>query len=88
MNLHWDKYDSIEGYVIDEISNFIRDNIILLLRYNDDCLINIRKYCRKKSNEENIKILSYSKLLYFTEEVLGDLINTDYLYDLRDLDQG
>lgn len=69
-------------FIINEIVNMIKDNLSLFL-FRDDLLISLKKYCK---NDFNLKHTSYSDLLYFTEEALADLINTDYLYDLRDIE--
>ncbi len=71
--------------VFDEIANIIKDNLELLYTYNDEALINIREYCRKNAHHK-YKPLTYNQLIYFTEEVLAEIINTPYLYDFRPLE--
>lgn len=74
------KYD-IE-FVLDEITDMLRRNLSLFL-WNDDYLINLKKYCLE---EHNLSYTPYNDLLYFTEEALADLINVDFLYDFRDIE--
>lgn len=71
--------------VIDEILQILKDNLILLYNYKEDSLINIRKFCFKKAHSR-YKSLDYNMLIYFVEEALADLINTDFLYDFRDIE--
>lgn len=70
-------------HVIDEIIELIKDNLILLYNYNDDALINMRKYCQTRDHKR-YRHLDYSSLVYFTEEAIAELLNTDYFYDFRD----
>ncbi len=60
----------------------IKDNLILQYNYNDDALINIKKYCNERLHTK-YKKLDNNKLVSFTEEALAELINCDYLYDFR-----
>lgn len=71
-------------YVIDDILQIIKDNLFLLFDFKDDALINIRDYCAKRAHK-TYKHLDYDKLICFTEEALAELINTDFLYDFRDI---
>ena len=71
--------------VFDEIMTVIKDNLELLYNYNDSALTNIKKYCHKNAHHK-YKPLNYNQLIYFTEEVLSEIINTPYLYDFRPLE--
>lgn len=71
--------------VFKEISQIIVDNLELLYNYNDEALINIRKYCLERTHKR-YKPLDYITLIYFTEEALAELINTEFLYDFRDIE--
>lgn len=71
--------------LFDEIIQVIKDNLELLYNYDEDALINIRKYCNK-NNYRKYKPLTYNELIYFTEEAIAELINTPYLYDFRPLE--
>ena len=71
--------------VIDEILQLIKDNLVLLYNFNDDALLNIRKYCNKHLNTR-YKSLSYQELIYFADEALAELINCPEWYDFRALD--
>ena len=71
--------------LFDEIIQTIKDNLELLYNYNDDALINIRKYCNK-NNHQRYKPLSYNELIYYIGEAMAELINTPYLYDFRSLE--
>lgn len=70
--------------VIDEIIEMIKNNLLLLYNYQDDTLITIRGYCLKH-NYDKYKPLRTLDLIWFTDEALSELINTDFLYDLRDI---
>ncbi len=72
-------------YVIDDIMSLIRDNLILLYNYNEEALINIRKYCNEHSHK-SYKPIDYYTLNYFTDEALAEIINCDFLYDFRDIE--
>lgn len=69
-------------FIIEEIVNLFRDNLKLFL-LDDNYLINLKNYCK---NDLNLEYTPYDKLIYFTEEALGDLISCDYLFDFRDLE--
>lgn len=71
--------------LFDEITKLIKDNLELLYNYDDDALMNIRKYCNK-NNHRKYKPLNYNELIYYTEEAIAELINTPYLYDFRPLE--
>ncbi len=71
--------------LFDEITKLIKDNLELLYNYDDDALMNIRKYCNKK-NHHRYKPLTYNELISFTEEAITEIINTPYLYDFRPLE--
>lgn len=72
-------------YVINEILEIIKDNLILKYNYDDNALINIRKYCYERAHKR-YKKLDYQTLIYFVEEALAELINADFLYDFRDIE--
>ena len=72
-------------YVFKEISEIITDNLIIQYNYNEDALINIRKYCKEKAHLK-YQPLDYNTLIYFVEEALSELINCDFLYDFRDIE--
>ena len=69
--------------IINEITNMIKDNL-LLMAYNDEYLINIKKFL--KNNDYSFSYLSYFLLVSFVEEALCDLIYCPYLYDMRSLE--
>lgn len=72
-------------YVIDEILRIIKDNLILLYNYDKNALINIRKYCTKRVHNK-YSLLDNSTIIYFTEEALAELVNSNFLYDFRDIE--
>lgn len=72
-------------HVFEEIAKIITDNLIVLYNYDDDALINIRKYCHERFNKR-YKPLDYPTLVSFTEESIAELINYDFLYDFRDIE--
>lgn len=71
--------------IFEEIAVLIKDNLKLQYNYNDDALINIRAYCKKRVHKP-YEPLDYNTLIYFCEEALAELINCDYLFDFRDLE--
>ncbi len=71
--------------ILDEIMQVIKDNLELLYNYDDDALINIRKYCYQ-NNHNKYKPLTYNQLICFTEEAIAELVNIPYLYDFRSLE--
>ena len=71
--------------VIDEVLEMIKDNIHIYYNYNNIMFPDIKEYCKDKYHKK-YEILPYNQLLFFTEEVLADLINCPYLYDFRELD--
>lgn len=71
--------------LFDEVIQVIKDNLELLYNYDDNALPNIRKYCNK-NNHRKYNPLTYTQLIYFTEEAIAELINTPYLYDFRPLE--
>ncbi len=72
-------------YVIDEILEIIKDNLILKYNYCDCALPNIRKYCNEITNDRYRK-LDNQTAIYFVKEAINELINCNFLYDFRDLD--
>ena len=71
--------------VIDEIILLLKDNLILLYNYNDQALLDLKKFCQNKAHKR-YKPLCYSDLVFFAEKALNELINCDYFYDFRDID--
>ena len=71
--------------VIDEILSLLKNNLIVLYNYNDESLLNLKKYCENKRHKK-YKNLEYDNLVFFAEEALAELINCDYFYDFRDID--
>ncbi len=61
----------------------IKDNL-LLMTYNDEYLINIKKFLG--NTDSSFNHLPYFLLVSFVEEALSDLINCPYLYDMRSLE--
>lgn len=72
-------------HVFDEIAKIILDNLELQYNFNDDALINIRKYCIERIHKR-YKPLDYNTLIYFVKEALTEIINCDFLYDFRDIE--
>ena len=71
--------------VIDEILSMLKNNLIVLYNYNDESLLNLKKYCENKVHKK-YKNLEYNNLVFFAEEALAELINCEYFYDFRDID--
>lgn len=71
--------------IFDEIIQMIRDNLELIYAYNDDALINIRKFS-VQNDHSKYKPLPYNQLIFFLEEVISEIINIPYLYDFRSLE--
>lgn len=71
--------------IIDEVLEMIKDNIHTYYNYNDNMFPDIKEYCKDKYHKR-YELLPYNKLLFFTEEVLADLINCPHLYDFRELE--
>ena len=71
--------------IFDEIIQIIKDNLELLYNYNDEALLNIRKYSNQNAHQR-YKELSYNNLIHFTEEAIAEIINAPYLYDFRSLE--
>ena len=72
-------------YILDEILQMIKDNLILLYNYQEDAFINIRKYCTQRIHK-SYQPLDYYTLASFTDEAIAELVNTDFLYDFMDID--
>lgn len=70
--------------VLDEITEIIKNNLEIMYNFNDETLINLRKFCYKNAHQR-YKPLEYSKLIFFTEEAIAEIINAPYLYDFRSL---
>lgn len=68
--------------ITDEIVIIIKDNLILQYKYNDDALLDIKKYCYDKTNKK----LDYYILLLYVKEAPAELLSCTYLYDLRDME--
>ncbi|MCM1557859.1 MAG: hypothetical protein NC087_10105 [Anaeroplasma bactoclasticum] len=72
-------------HVFDEITQMIKDNLEVMYNYNEDALINIRKYCYERDHKR-YQPLDYNTLIYFTEEAIAEIINCSFLYDFRDIE--
>ena len=73
--------DNYFYYIIDEISTIINDNL-KLLNINDNTLTELKEYIFNYNPEIPI---SNEKLIYFTRMVLLTLINSNFLYNFRDI---
>lgn len=76
---------AIHEKVFEEISVLILDNLELLYNYNDDTLLDIRKYCYENKHHR-YKPLPYNILVSFTKKAMSELLSLPYLYDFRDLE--
>lgn len=72
-------------YLLDEILQMIKDNLILLYNFQEDVLINIREYCKKKTHQK-YQPLNYNTLASFTDEAVAELVNMEFFYDFRDIE--
>lgn len=71
-------------YVVDEIVEMLKTNLLLYYRNRDNTFKDIRKYCDDR--KENIyQKLDQWTLTYFTTSSLFEILNY-YLYDFRPLD--
>lgn len=68
--------------LMSEIIEMIKTNLEILYNFDDDSMVNIKKYC-KENNGNKYQSLPYLQLLYFVDEAIADLINAPYLYDFR-----
>lgn len=73
-----------EDFVINEICTLIRDNLRLLLTYNDNSLVKIRKYCSSMQECNIPSATPYLIIIELLNEALIELQNADYIYDFRD----
>ena len=51
---------------------------------SDNKLLKTKSYCKDKTDCK-YKSTSYDLIIEFVEEALLDLLNTEYLYDYRDI---
>jgi len=71
--------------LIEEIIEMIKTNLIIQYNYNEEVLIELRKYCKEREKDE-YKSISYQQLLSYVQEALVTLIGSDYLYDFRSIE--
>ena len=76
-------YDSYEEFIISEICTIIEDNLKMFL-LSDNKLLKMKFYCKDKTDYK-YKSTPYNLIIEFVEEALLDLLNTEYLYDYRDI---
>lgn len=69
-------------YLIEQITTIIHDNL-KLFNIDDNKLVELKEYTLGSDLEYPI---SNEKIIYFTRKALIDLINTDFLYDFRDIE--
>ena len=77
----------IRDYLIDMISNNIKDNIKIYYNNNDEYFKELRNAVNSIEKEETlIKFFNDNQepLMFLTEEILKDIARLPYLYDLRD----
>lgn len=72
-------------HVFNEITEIIKSNLEIMYNFDENSLINIRKYCYERAHKR-YKPLDYNTLIYFTEEAISELINCSFLYDFRDIE--
>lgn len=70
-------------FVVDEISKIIKDNLLLMYRFSDNTLANLKKCCEKKKNDE---YTSNEELLILVREAMRELLKSEFLYDFRDIE--
>lgn len=75
--------EDLETYIKNEIVKIIEDNLNLFT-LNDSKLIHLKKYCSSHTSKK-INPTPNKLLMEFVTEALLDLINSDVLYDFRDL---
>ena len=71
-------------YVVDEIIEMIKTNLLLYYRNRDNTFEDVRKYCNKREDKVYKKLDQWT-LSYFTTSALFELLNY-YLYDFRSLE--
>ena len=76
--------DDLEKYIKLEIGKIIIDNL-MLFSFNDSKLILLKNYCRENI-DKTITSTPSNLLMMFTREALRDLIDTEILYDFRDIE--
>lgn len=77
----------IRDYLIDMISNNIKDNIKIYYNNSDEYFKELRNAVNSIEKEETlIKFFNDNQepLMFLTEEILKDIARLPYLYDLRD----
>ena len=70
-------------FVVDEIAKIIKDNLLLMYRFSDNTLANLRKCCEKKENDE---YTSNEELIILVREALRELLKSEFIYDFRDIE--
>ena len=76
-------YDSSEEFIISEICTIIEDNLKMFL-LSDNKLLKMKFYCKDKIDCK-YGSTPYDLIIEFVEEALLDLLNTEHLYDYRDI---
>ena len=77
----------IRDYLIDMVSNNIKDNIKIYYNNSDEYFKELRNAVNSIEKEETlIKFFNDNQepLVFLTEEILKDIARLPYLYDLRD----
>lgn len=75
MNYHLD--NKTEQFVIDEITMFIRDSLLLLLKFNNQDMEWIRCYCNE--NKDNFEPIYYDELSFLANEAIYALFKSNLL---------
>ena len=71
-------------YIVDEIVEMFKMNLLLYYRLRDNTFKDIKKYCDKR--EDNVyQMLDHCTLTHFVKSSLFELLNY-YLYDFRPLE--
>ena len=71
-------------YVIDEMVEMIKTNLLLYYRMRDKCFKEIKVYCNKREDDKYQK-LEHVTLTHFVKSSIFELLNI-YLYDFRRLE--
>lgn len=70
--------------IIEEIVEMVKDNIKVYMN-NDKYFVGLKTYY-KENYYNKTEIISYERLVYLVTDVLVDIINSEYLYDFRELE--
>lgn len=81
--------NNVEEMIYNNITTIIKENLKTLIYNHDSCLYRFTNYCNQMYNtgkKETVVKVDEDLLKLFTEEALYALLNSNFLYEHKDIE--